>query len=369
MRYTITTVSLFLLGACASSPGTGSAGGGVPVGGQDAVVSCQLPSDCAAPLTCKNGVCVVDNTNGNKGSCTDSCTAGGASSCTSGNGFLICIKGANGCLAPSEAPCPAGTKCTGNGICQAIGPNCSDKCTANATACTPQGLIQTCTMGADGCLALGTPAPCATGQICSGTSCVKSCTDECTKGTGQCSAQGFQACATGPDGCNHWQPPQFCPSGQVCANGACGPCTASSQCDAVSICPANGACVNASGHSYVFTFTSASVPLTDSTGSSWDAFGGAPDPYAAVAVNGVKVVQTTAKPDTFTPIWGESITVTLSVGDKVEVQLWDQDSMSDDFIESLKLTDWLSTVKADATNTGALCPGCKSTLIWSIAPK
>jgi hypothetical protein len=205
--------------------------------------------------------------------------------------------------------------------------------------------------------------------VCSGTSCVKACNDDCTEGTGKCGPQGLQACAKGSDGCTHWQPPQFCPSGQVCEEGVCGPCKESSQCDAASICAAGGACATASGHTYKFTFISGKVPSTDESGAAWDAFGGAPDPKVTVYVNDKAVGSTSYVSDTFEPVWNETVTTVLKAGDSVELGVWDIDTSEHDWIDGVKFKSWLATVKAGGLKSGPIYEGSKVSLTYSITPK
>jgi len=74
------------------------------------------------------------------------------------------------------------------------------------------------------------------------------------------------------------------------------------------------------------------VPARTRDGRAWDqAFGSLPDPSARVIVNGVELFRTNAEGDTLAPSWPDSPSgnFRLAVGDKIEVQLWDNNPLND----------------------------------------
>lgn len=152
------------------------------------------------------------------------------------------------------------------------------------------------------------------------------------------------------------------------SGGASSSCFTSSDCGAGLVCSSSvSQCVVANGHSYVVTLIGASVPTKDVTGAAWDSGGGAPDPKVYVKLNGSTVGSTSEDSDTFTPSWYESFVVTLRDGDTLTFSLYDIDALSDDFIDSLQFSDWLSEVKAGPDRTAFLYDGAVS-LQWRIVP-
>ncbi len=111
------------------------------------------------------------------------------------------------------------------------------------------------------------------------------------------------------------------------------------------------------------------MPTTDATGSAWDAFGGAPDPYVSVVVNTVTVDTPTYANDTFTPAWNQTLLITLKTTDVLDVDVWDSDGVSDDLIDGLEFKSWLSVVKAGGALSGPLYPGSTTSMVYAIAPK
>ena len=108
------------------------------------------------------------------------------------------------------------------------GPNCDDVAnpctTADASQCTGN-LIQTCSADADGCLAWVDGTNCATiGLICDDSAgsaeCV--CADVCTTADEtQCVGNVIQTCAVGADGCLDWANGSDCAAtGQICDDTA-----------------------------------------------------------------------------------------------------------------------------------------------------
>jgi hypothetical protein len=76
----------------------------------------------------------------------------------------------------------------------------------------------------------------------------------------------------------------------------------------------------------------AARPTQNGDGEAWDAFGGAPDPFVVVYLNGSVVLQTAEAADTFSASYSESADVVIPAGARVEVEVWDSDISDDDWI-------------------------------------
>ena len=110
----------------------------------------------------------------------------------------------------------------------------------------------------------------------------------------------------------------------------------------------SSACQSSFPRTYVFTFRSATVAKYKSSGSSWDAGGGAPDPQARLQVDGKVVCSTSTKQDTFDPVWNQSCEAEVFATTEVILALWDMDISAHDPIGALDLGTPMrdSTIKA-----------------------
>ncbi|MBI5493735.1 MAG: hypothetical protein HY904_01845 [Deltaproteobacteria bacterium] len=151
--------------------------------------------------------------------CVDACTAGDASCAPSGQSRNVCTLGAEGCYVWTQQVCPGGALCS-NGQCQA----CNTTCTAGATQCGPEGVLQTCVSDASGCTHWNN-STCPNGSLCNGGSCT-SCTGACTLGDTQCVGNGTRTCGADSHGCTQWSGVSPCPSGTLCdaSTGQCASC-------------------------------------------------------------------------------------------------------------------------------------------------
>jgi PKD repeat protein len=165
---------------------------------------------------CSNGFCTF--------TCADECTAVGARKCD-GNAVVSCGLDGNGCLAwGSPVPCAEGLVCS-SGACAT---QCTSECTVlGAAKCDEAGNVVECVdAGGDGCLKWGTPSACPVPQVCAQGSCALACGDECDgKGLKRCAegvANKFQVCDEWDgDGCLEWGTTAYCSVTQACSNGAC----------------------------------------------------------------------------------------------------------------------------------------------------
>ena len=270
----------------------------------------QCPS--AAPLCGTDGQCKVD--------CQPSCSGKecGPDGCGS-----VCGQ------CPSAAPI-----CGSDGQCKA---DCQPKCAGKT--CGPDGCGNQC----------GT---CAAGQQCESGTCAKrppTCSGPSCSGD-TCNDGVYVKCSADSNGCLTPSPGVACPSGQVCdiLTDKCGPCTFNFECGDAQVCQ-TGACVNATGLTYRFTFVSAKVPEKDENGYAWDGGGGLPDVQACLYLNcgddgcgnDALVGCTKGDSDTTSPKWNEYLDTKVFASDKVSVLLYDVDFSSDDYMTG---ASWKSSV-------------------------
>ena len=99
----------------------------------------------------------------------------------------------------------------------------------------------------------------------------------------------------------------------------------------------SAACQSAFPRTYVITMGSATVAKYKTSGSNWDALGGAPDPRAALEIDGKVYCQTSTKDDTFDPVWNEQCEVELFQTTNVTVAVWDMDAAEHDPVGGVNL--------------------------------
>lgn len=174
--------------------------------------------------------------------------------------------------------------------------------------------------GAQSCNGLGTgfsSCLCAMTADCPAQACT---TQECGPSL-RCAGVSCGACAAGFTCSNGvCTAPSRC-SGRVCgsdgAGGSCGTCAAGQVCTVEGQCVArpcspactrgfvctNATCTADPSVSWSITAVRGSVATTDASGSAWDPFGGAPDPYFCITVGGGARQCSAFANDTFAPSW------------------------------------------------------------------
>lgn len=247
---------------------------------------------------------------------------------------------------------------------QDAAPSCQNPCEADSTVCTSAGLIRTCVQGPTGCWHLSDPSACPSNQICAGTTCAKSCTDDCAAGAKRCSGGGAQTCENSSDGCAHWGQSQICTGGTVCKSGTCSACSGHSDCDDLSVCH-TGKCLSASGLEYKFTFISAALPAVDGNGDHWDGFGGAPDAKMRLFKGDTLICTTSVAQDTFAPVWKESCKTKVTVSDKINFTMVENDAFSDDIMGGHTFKDTITMLKSGG---GTADLGDSISVKWHVAP-
>lgn len=177
---------------------------------------------CPAGAACKDGVC--QGVAGCVGTCQD-----GAVRCEA-NSVQVCAK-------QPGLSCPIWNttqRCTSNqtceeGRCKGTG-GCTSSCQKDEKRCVQNG-VQACEDPGNGCYQWGATAACATGELCQGGICSKSCLNVCTVGATQCLGAGYQTCAKDIDtNCPIWGVVVDCPAGQTCKAGKCEAATCQNAC-------------------------------------------------------------------------------------------------------------------------------------------
>ena len=112
-------------------------------------------------------------------------------------------------------------------------------------------------------------------------------------------------------------------------------CLADADCSDLEVCvepfpESEPACALANGRAYTLSVSSVVLSTTDQDGEAWDPFGGAPDPYIAVRINGTQTIFSATLSDTFS---GPNLVrdVVLNSFDLVDIFIYDEDSSDDDF--------------------------------------
>jgi hypothetical protein len=177
--------------------------------------------------------------------CVPTCTTAAATQCNAADDAIETCTDVDGCLLWQETTaCLATETCDDTSGTPDCAPICTDACTtAGDTQCSGS-VIQTCGMGAEGCLVLTDGTDCAdTSQACNDTAepavCEVICTPDCTTEDAlQCTAtETLETCTDVGAGCLQWQLTDNCPErGLACDDAAtppaCGGLIAAGSCAA-----------------------------------------------------------------------------------------------------------------------------------------
>jgi hypothetical protein len=195
-------------------------------------------SPCVAPMSCSGAApgaaCSA--------ACTNSCTQG-QTSCVPG-GVATCTLGTNGCWAfAAPVTCGVHQSCSGAAGTAACTCNADPVCTTVGATCASPTSLATCTTDPQGCVyasAVSTCTSCAAGACCT-SSCVQgqsmcvgpqlsTCTlgangcwaygtpmNTCTAGQTTCVGSELSTCALRPDGCLDYAAPTVCPALESCS--------------------------------------------------------------------------------------------------------------------------------------------------------
>lgn len=232
-------------GGSAGTGGAGVTGGGTGTGLE--VCNNTVDDDGDGDVDCSDSDCFTSTLC--FASCADLCTDG-ATICD-GAGTRACrVDPATTCRVFGPiTTCGNGLLCSG-GSCVAT---CTDQCTAGAKQCSNTGGVVECRKLPSNCTDWVGPTACAVTEVCSGGACVPrtQCTNQCTMGATRCTAAGnVETCAKLASGCTDWSLATACAAGNTCPAGgtACMPvpkCTAgaqrcAAQSSAIETCDANG---------------------------------------------------------------------------------------------------------------------------------
>jgi len=163
-------------------------------------VACGPRQTCTGPAGTAKCSCNVDPV----------CASVG-STCSSASVLASCAQDAQACFYQSSA-----TTCT-NGACSGPAGSascCTNACTAGTTQCLSSNTLQTCTVGANGCMGYMTTT-CANGACSGPVGSASCCTNACIAGTTCLSGTRLETCAVSGNGCTT-SASSTCASGLVC---------------------------------------------------------------------------------------------------------------------------------------------------------
>ena len=258
--------------------------------------------ECEAPAVCAEGLCESP-----PGCSPDNCDG--------------CCDGDDCIATPSDAACGAGgDECTpcdsdatcNNGICELP---CEDTCFG---CCTTEGeCIEDADSNDDACGFLGFECEACTGDqfcdfgVCSSPGCIETC-DGCCIGNDCFSGFDNEACGF---------------------NGACEVCADGLTCDAFGL-----GCELSQLVQWQVVLLSGSIVPTQPGGGTWDAFGGAPDPYLDIAE---LEFMSTFVDNTVDPVWNETVTegtLTPDLQQPLTFRMRDSDVLLDQEIGTCMVT-------------------------------
>ncbi len=171
--------------------------------------------------------------------CLSSICSEAGTTCQDGQTLATCMVDGDSCpYVQSRTTCPGSESCAGMAPSAACSSTCASSCSHGQTMCVSGGLA-TCTQGANGCWAYGTPVACpSTNQSCSGSPGSATCTCNpsavCTAAANVCTNGATVAnCAEDQHGCFYEASSSGCPGSAPFCNdaGVCGVCqNGTSQC-------------------------------------------------------------------------------------------------------------------------------------------
>ena len=137
-------------------------------------------------------------------------------------------------------------------------------------------------------------------------------------------------------------------------------------CAGETICIA-GACEAAFGRRYRFSSISVSIPDRKPDGTSWDALGGAPDPFVEVWLNDTTLVlRTSVVDDVFDASYSETGDATIGAGDSVFVDVLDEDIAEHDPVYGCTADPMPADV---LRGRGASCASAGYSVEFAITPR
>jgi hypothetical protein len=276
--------------------------------------ACQGGQDCD-----DSGQC-VDPPECTPANCTGCCDAAGK--CQTGKNPMACGATGLGC-----EKCPEGASCPEGACVLPCGPdNCTGCC--DATGQCQNGDVDTvCGKGGEACGDCSTnDQVCAIG-VCIAKVCAETCTGCCDSG-GNCIMNTDDAmCGKEGNACEQ------CGTGKTCEMGAC---------------------AAAAGSLWNVVVVNGEVAPKKPDDSSWDAFGGLPDPYVVAKVTDPLTGdefegETDNGSGTLNPEWNETVLMGITEGvllNGITFEYWDDDLASDDEICTVVVQPDMTTFSA-----------------------
>ena len=221
---------------------------------------------------------------------------------------------------------------------------------------------------------------CQSPKICNNNICTDGvpCQNACNAGQFRCdpsNVSAIQECRIAPSGCLDWLAHKTCQTNEFCENSNCrakaktegdichpqnDPCGAGFHCvgsdsagfRCLSICSRTADCKKDWGCYNLVNGSKACVPTQGApeppfdakcglgairgqvNGGNWDPFGGAPDPFVSVEIDGTEVLRTKTINDSFTPVWEEGTKREFSFAQiyRAIVRMYDEDVTGQDLM-------------------------------------
>ncbi len=218
-------------------------------------------------------------------------------------------------VAAGTSGCPRPQPICGNGVCEV----------GETNACGDCGGGPVCGNGAceAGETAAGCPGDCGGGgPVCGNGAC------EAGETAGSCPADcggGGPVCGNGA--CEAGETVGSCPVD--CGGG--GGCSSHLDCASTQICVGTS-CTSAYGRGFWVGAYDAEFSTNDpACVCAWDPDGTAPDGYVEISVDGFLTGTTSIVTNNFYPIWDSGVDVILTTSTLVEMDVWDDDGVGDDY--------------------------------------
>lgn len=97
--------------------------------------------------------------------------------------------------------------------------------------------------------------------------------------------------------------------------------------------------------SYSITVVSATAAEGNPNGDYWDVFGGAPDLYVSVRIDGDSIGVTRTKRDTYSPEWYQSFSVRLFSSTNLVFRVLEEDISANDHALDLNIPDLQGAIR------------------------
>lgn len=140
-------------------------------------------------------------------------------------------------------------------------------------------------------------------------------------------------------------------------------CAATEYCDAV-----DRDCRPVYGATFRISEISANLGPVDQNGAEWDAFGGLPDPFAALYQGATVLGSTPVVADSFTASWNYSLSITFSQSETFAIHVWDSDLSDPDHAGGVQWVNPVTLVR-DGRGSFAAGSGALRSLNFVVTPE